>query len=80
MSSRSPSLLVVGLLLSAARGILTARTVKWIFRKFPETFRPSSPTAITPLTQQDTHHGNGITKHNRSKQELTRHVVAQPQS
>lgn len=68
MSSLSPSLLVVGLIGCAVGGILAARTVRWIFRKLPETFRPSPPTAIIPLKQQNTHHGNGITNHHRSKQ------------
>ena len=41
MSSLSPSLLVVGLLLGAVGGVLAAQTVSWIFNKFPKTFSPT---------------------------------------
>ena len=50
MSSLSPSLLVLGLLLDAFGGVLAVRTVRWIFHTFPQTFSPTSPTAHTPVT------------------------------
>lgn len=49
MSSLSPGLLVLGLILGTVGGVLAARTVGWIFNRFPKTFSPSIQTAHTPV-------------------------------
>ena len=68
MSSLSPSLLVVGLIGCAVGGVLAVRTVRWIFKTFPKTFRPPSPTATTPVEPQTLPQDHGITCRDLSKQ------------
>lgn len=67
MSSLSPGLLVLGLILGAVGGVLAARTVGWIFNRFPKTFSPSIQTAHTPVEHQTPQQNNKITCNTRSK-------------
>jgi hypothetical protein len=68
MSALSPSLLVLGLFRCAAGGVLAARTARWMFRQFPETFRPTASTAHTLVEQDAPHEDDGLTRRHGSTQ------------
>lgn len=51
MSFLSPSRLVLGLFHGVGSQVLAARTARWIFETFPQTFSPTAPTDLTPVEQ-----------------------------